>query len=67
MQEMYYYWLHNVSGIGRVTLNRILKYTTPEELYKSDMKNTAEFLTEKQRERIQESKKHWELQKKWEF
>lgn len=67
MQEIYYYWLHNVSGIGRVTFQKILKYTTPEELYKSDLKNTAEFLTEKQRESIQESKKHWELQKEWEL
>lgn len=67
MQEMYYYWLHNITGIGRVTIQKILKYTTPEELYKSEMEKKLQFLTRKQVEEIVKSRKHWNLQKEWEI
>ena len=66
MEEMYYYWLHNVSGIGRVTLQNILKITTPEELYKCNLEKTSEFLTDKQREALKESIKQWNVVKEWE-
>lgn len=67
MEKMYYYWLHNVPGIGKVTLQKILKHVTPEELYKCDLGKTSEFLTEKQRENIIQSKKSWDMQKEWEM
>lgn len=67
MQEKYYYWLHNVQGIGRVTFQKILKYATPEELYKCNLDKKIEFLTEKQKENIKESKKCWDIQKEWEY
>lgn len=67
MEEMYYYWLHNVLGIGKITFQKILKYMTPEELYKCTMEKTSEFLTEKQRENIIQSRKKWDIQKEWEM
>ena len=66
MEEMYYYWLHNVSGIGRVTFQVILNYLMPKELYECDLSKTAHFLSNKQREGIQESRRQWNLQKEWE-
>ena len=55
MEEMYYYWLHNVEGIGRVTFRKILEYMTPKELYECNIEKTTSFLTQKQREKIKES------------
>ncbi|MBR3607467.1 MAG: DNA-processing protein DprA, partial [Lachnospiraceae bacterium] len=66
MDEMYYYWLHNVPGIGRLTVQKILKYITPKELYESKEMKQLDFLTEKQRENIEISKKRWEICKEWE-
>lgn len=66
MEEMYYYWLHNVPGIGRVTFQKILKYMTPKELYECKLEKTRVILTEKQKENIKQSKKHWDIQKEWE-
>lgn len=67
MQEMYYYWLHNVPGIGRKTFQKILRYMTPKELHESKIEKLNEILTRKQMESIQESKKRWNLQKEWEI
>ena len=67
MEEMYYYWLHNISGIGRVTLQKIVKHTTPEELYRCNLDMTSKFLTEKQRECVKQSRKYWDVQKEWEI
>lgn len=67
MEEMYYYWLHNVPGIGRISFQKILKYMTPEELYKCNLEKTSEFLTKKQRESIEQSKKNWDILKEWEM
>lgn len=66
MDEMYYYWLHNVLGIGRLTFQKILKFATPKELYKSNRLESLDFLTEKQRENIEISKKRWKICKEWE-
>lgn len=67
MKEKYYYWLHNVPGIGKMTFQKILRYMTPEELYKCSLEKTFDFLTEKQRDSIKQSKKHWDIQKEWEI
>mgnify|MGYP003306836409 CR=1 FL=1 len=67
MEEMYYYWLHNVAGIGRVTFRKILEYMSPKELYECSIEKHPLFLTEKQRMRIKESKKYWDVSKEWEL
>ena len=67
MEEKYYYWLHNVPGIGRVTFRKILEYMSPKELYECNIERTNSFLTEKQREKIKESKRRWEISKEWEL
>lgn len=66
MEELYYYWLHNVSGIGRVTIQKILKYGTPREMYEGKVLKTLDYLTAKQRESIEISKKNWKIDKEWE-
>ena len=66
MAEKYYYWLHNVPGIGRITMQKILEHMTPEELYGSNLEKTQSFLTKKQRDAIRESKKRWDIGKEWE-
>ena len=66
MSEKYYYWLHNVPGIGRITMQKILEHMTPEELYRSNLEKTESFLTKKQRDAITESKKRWDIRKQWE-
>ncbi len=66
MEEMYYYWLHNIPGIGRVTLQKILKHMTPKELYENKLEKKSVFLTEKQKENIIKSRKQWDIFKEWE-
>lgn len=66
MQEMYYYWLHNISGIGNITFHKILKYATPEELYKGNQEQKFDFLSKKQKENILKSKKTWDVCREWE-
>ena len=63
--EMYYYWLHNVPGIGRITYQAILDYMLPKELYVCDLSKTMHFLSHKQRDSIQESRRSWNLRKEW--
>ena len=67
MEEMYYYWLHNVAGIGRVTFRKILEYMSPKELYECNIEKIPLFLTEKQKGKIKESKKYWDVSKEWEL
>lgn len=66
MQEMYYYWLHNISGIGNLTFHKILKCTTPEELYKNNQEKKIDFLSKKQKENILKSRRTWDVFKEWE-
>lgn len=66
MQEMYYYWLHNVPGIGRNTYQKVLQYITPQELYKGNIKKVEHLLTEKQVENILKSIDEWKIEKEWE-
>ena len=65
MDEMYYYWLHNVPGIGKGTFQKILKHMSPRELFESDQESRFFFLTDKQRENIAMSKKQWNIVKEW--
>lgn len=66
MEDMYYYWLHNVPGIGRVTFRKILDNMTPKELYEYHLESTKEFLTKTQRENIKQSKVRWNVATEWE-
>lgn len=66
MDEMYYYWLHNIEGIGKKTFQKILKYMSPKELYESSRENSFPFLTEVQRENIKMSKVKWDVRREWE-
>ena len=38
MEKKYYYWLHNVPGIGNRTIKRLLEITTPRQLYEEGAK-----------------------------
>ena len=49
MEEMYYYWLHNVPGLGRHTYQKILQYITPRELYENGIQKVSNFLREEQK------------------
>lgn len=66
MEEMYYYWLHNVPGIGRITLGKILSLMSPKELYERNSEHCKDFLTKTQRQNIDYSKSRWDLKKEWE-
>ena len=66
MDEMYYYWLHNVEGMGRATLQKLLKHTTPEELYKNSENRNFQFLSDRQKESILKSRTNGMVQKEWE-
>ena len=67
MNELYYYWLHNVSGIGRHTYQRILQYMTPEELYKGGIEKVNHLLRENQKESILDSIKNCNISREWEI
>ena len=67
MEEMYYYWLHNVPGIGRNTYQKILQYMSPKELYEGKIKKVEHFLTEKQVDNILKSTNEWMIEKEWEL
>lgn len=66
MDEMYYYWLHNIEGIGKKTFQKILKYMTPRELYESNEEKPFPFLTEAQKQNIKMSKVKWDVTREWE-
>lgn len=65
MEEMYYYWLHNVPGIGRSTYQKILKYVTPKEVYTDIEREKFQFLSDRQKENIAASKTQWDILKEW--
>lgn len=67
MDAQYYYWLHNVSGIGRHTYQKILKYVTPGELYQGGIKKVSHLLREEQIINIEESILTWNISKEWEI
>ena len=66
MDEMYYYWLHNVPGIGKGTFQKILKYMSQQELYECNQEKRCFFLSKKQREYIIKSKEKWNVLNEWE-
>lgn len=65
--EKYYYWLHNVAGIGRTAYGKILTYMTPEELYWENPEKMKGILSDKQIENIKKSKEIWDISKEWEI
>lgn len=67
MEEMYYYWLHNVPGIGRHTYQKLLQYITPRELYENGIQKVENLLREDQKANILESRKTWNISKEWEI
>lgn len=67
MEEMYYYWLHNVPGIGRHTYQKILQYITPKELYEYGIQKGNNFLREEQKTNISKCKESWNISKEWEI
>ncbi|MBR5598337.1 MAG: DNA-processing protein DprA [Lachnospiraceae bacterium] len=72
MEEMYYYWLHNVAGIGRITLQKILQNMTPKELYEYDFgtkenNDIEKLLTKTQRNNLIISKNNWDILGEWEI
>ena len=67
MEEMYYYWLHNVPGLGRHTYQKILQYITPRELYENGIQKVSNFLREEQKVNLLKSKETWNISKEWEI
>ena len=67
MEEQYYYWLHNVPGIGRHTYQKLLQYVTPKELYEGEIDKVKDLLRENQKEKILESIKNCNISKEWEI
>ena len=67
MEEVYYYWLHNVQGIGRHTYQKLLQYVTPKELYESGIEKVRHLLRENQKENILDSIKKCNISKEWEI
>ena len=67
MEELYYYWLHNVSGIGRQTYQKLLQYVTPKELYECGIEKVEHLLRENQKENISDSIKNYNISKEWEI
>ena len=66
MDEMYDYWLHNIQGIGSVTIKKILEMMTAKELYFCiDLKN-IKFLKDNQRKQLELSKETWDMEGEWE-
>ena len=48
-EELYYYWLDNVPGIGRITMRRLIEVISPRELYEQGAGAPGLPLREKQR------------------
>ena len=67
MEELYYYWLQNVPGIGRHTYQKILQYITPRELYGNGIQKVENLLREDQKSNLLESRKTWNILKEWEI
>lgn len=67
MEEMYYYRLHQVTGIGRHTYQKILNYVTPKELYEGNVEKIAPFLSKKQVENMRKSIESGNIHKEWEI
>ena len=67
MEEIYYYWLHNVPGIGRQTYQKLLQYVTPKELYEGGGEKVKHLLRENQKENILDSIKNYNISKEWEI
>ena len=65
MEEKYYYWIHNVAGIGKETLKKLLEVATPQELFDGSLKNIEVLLKKKQLENLEESRSKWNLEAEW--
>ena len=64
-EELYYYWLDNVPGIGRLTARRLLELTTPRQLFREGAKREGLPLTQKQIQLLEEHRRRWNLEKEW--
>ena len=64
---MYYYWLHNVPGIGRRSMQTILKYISAKGLYESNSNQLEKILNEKQVNNVLRSKSEWKINIEWEI
>lgn len=68
MEEMYDYWLHNVTGIGNKTMEKIFSKMTARELYEcKDLQKISveSMFTKIQRRNLEESRKRWDVEKEW--
>ena len=65
-EELYYYWLDNVPGIGRITMRRLIEVISPRELYEQGAEAPGLPLREKQRKQLDEHRQRWRLEEEWE-
>lgn len=65
--KLYYCWLHNISGVGRKTIDRILKVTDPKALYMNGTGKLKGVVTEACINNIEKNRNRWNLMKGWEI
>jgi len=65
VEEKYYYWLHNVPGIGKETRRKLLEMESVKELFEGSLKNVKSILKKKQIENMEESRRCWDLEEEW--
>ena len=65
MEGKYYYWLHNVSGIGKETRKKLLEIATPKELFEGSLEKVKSILNKTQYNYLEESKQKWKLEEEW--
>jgi len=66
-QLMYAYWFHGNHFVGNRKMWKITEEIgMPEQIYECDRRQLAGFLSECQTERLLNSKRTWNLEKKWE-
>ena len=65
-EELYYYWLDNVPGMGRITMRKLLEVTSPRQLFEEGAKEKGLPLKEKQIQLLEEHRLRWNLEKEWE-
>lgn len=65
MEEKYYYWLHNVPGIGKETIRKLWGTVSPKQLFEGSLDNVETVLKEKQINYLEQSRKEWKLEEEW--
>ena len=52
-EELYYYWLDNVPGMGRITMRKLLEVTSPRQLFEEGAKEIIFQIIIEQKRKVQ--------------